>query len=501
MDIKLTPQITPELGEKMSPQITATLQGYIGRGASGFEINGDGNLIVTMTDGQKIDLGRVKGDQGATITSIEQTAQSGDYTTYTITLSDGQTFDFEVKAAVGPPGEDGYTPIKGVDYFDGQNGKDGKDGVSPTASVQQTATGAKIIITDSSGKTEATITNGTDGTDGEDAPEITDISINSDYHLIIKLSDGSSYDAGYCRGASGSGTGDMQASTYDPQGKNRDIFAYVDEQMANIDPDVTADEVTFADGETFQEKYDKGELTGPTGPAGEGGAAGSPGKDGEDGVGIESVIQTTTSSADGGENVITVTKTDGSTSTFKVKNGSKGSDGAAGYTPVKGVDYFDGQDGAAGADGNDGVGIQSVEQTTTSTADGGENVITVKKTDGSTSTFSVKNGSKGSDGAPGATGPAGSATQYTVTLPSEGWMQTAYGYMVKDVSVPGLVSDYNIPPDIDVVLSLSDLDADKELMAAFGLISAATTRTDVLSVYCAGSTPSINVPIVLRVWE
>ena len=30
----------------------------------------------------------------------------------------------------GEPGENGYTPVKGVDYFDGANGKDGKDGVN-----------------------------------------------------------------------------------------------------------------------------------------------------------------------------------------------------------------------------------------------------------------------------------------------------------------------------------------------------------------------------------
>ena len=30
----------------------------------------------------------------------------------------------------GEPGENGYTPVKGVDYFDGANGKDGKDGIN-----------------------------------------------------------------------------------------------------------------------------------------------------------------------------------------------------------------------------------------------------------------------------------------------------------------------------------------------------------------------------------
>lgn len=54
-----------------------------------------------------------------------------------------------------------------------------------------------------------------------------------------------------------------------------------------------------------------------------------------------------------------------------------------------------------GAPGQDGVGIRSVEQTTTSTEDGGTNVVTVTKTDGTSSTFQVRNGSKGSPGAGG----------------------------------------------------------------------------------------------------
>lgn len=58
-----------------------------------------------------------------------------------------------------------------------------------------------------------------------------------------------------------------------------------------------------------------------------------------------------------------------------------------------------------GGSGADGVGIASVEQTKTSTEDGGKNEITVTLTDGSTSVFTVKNGSKGSPGADGYTNP------------------------------------------------------------------------------------------------
>ena len=59
---------------------------------------------------------------------------------------------------------------------------------------------------------------------------------------------------------------------------------------------------------------------------------------GKDGVGIQSVEQTTTSTEDGGTNVMTVTKTDGTSSMFVVRNGSKGS------SPQKGTDYWTAED-------------------------------------------------------------------------------------------------------------------------------------------------------------
>lgn len=53
------------------------------------------------------------------------------------------------------------------------------------------------------------------------------------------------------------------------------------------------------------------------------------GSPGADGVGIASVVQTTESTVSGGTNVITVTKSDGSTSTVKVRNGD-----AVGSVPI-----------------------------------------------------------------------------------------------------------------------------------------------------------------------
>ena len=76
---------------------------------------------------------------------------------------------------------------------------------------------------------------GPQGNPGADAPTITGITIRqSDYHLIVTLSDGTSYDAGYCRGQAGAGTGDMLASVYDPNNKHQDIFAYVDNAIKDV---------------------------------------------------------------------------------------------------------------------------------------------------------------------------------------------------------------------------------------------------------------------------
>ena len=76
-----------------------------------------------------------------------------------------------------------------------------------------------------------------------------------------------------------------------------------------------------------------------------------------------------------------------------------------------------------GSNGKDGVGILRVEQTTTSTEDGGTNIVTVTKTNGEKSTFQVRNGSKGSKGdkgdagekgEPGAKGDTGVTPNFTI---------------------------------------------------------------------------------------
>lgn len=92
------------------------------------------------------------------------------------------------------------------------------------------------------------------------------------------------------------------------------------------------------------------------------------GAKGDTGNGISS-ITVVESSADSGNNVVTVHYTNGGSDTFNVKNGSKGSTGATGAT---------------------GNGISSIQKTSTV---GLVDTYTITYTNGQTSTFTVTNGS------------------------------------------------------------------------------------------------------------
>lgn len=81
-----------------------------------------------------------------------------------------------LKGADGQDGKDGYTPVKGTDYFDGANGQ---DGFSPTAKVEQTNNGATITIMDKNGTTNATVLNGKDGQNGTDGKDGTSVTVTN----------------------------------------------------------------------------------------------------------------------------------------------------------------------------------------------------------------------------------------------------------------------------------------------------------------------------------
>lgn len=162
------------------------------------------------------------------------------------------------------------------------------------------------------------------------------------------------------------------------------------------------------------------------------GIQGIQGEQGLQGNGILSVEQTKKSTEDKGENVLTITDTNGKKYTFVVINGSQGSQGIQGIKGDKGesissvtqtktstessgeniisvvltngqtfnFSVYNGKQGIQGIKGDTGVGISSMEQTKVSTEDNGENIFTFTTSDGNTKQFSIRNGSKGSQGEP-----------------------------------------------------------------------------------------------------
>lgn len=155
------------------------------------------------------------------------------------------TLSYIAQGAKGDPGQDGYTPVKGIDYFDGNNGytpikgvdysdgAKGDDGVSPTVTVNtNNQTTYKLNITDSSGTITTPNLKGTEGGPGEkgdtgpkgDKPAHQWVGTS----LQIENPNGTWGTAINLKGESGEGSGNMHTSTYDPTGKNADIFAYTD---------------------------------------------------------------------------------------------------------------------------------------------------------------------------------------------------------------------------------------------------------------------------------
>lgn len=312
--------------------------------------------------GKWVEIAVIKGDPGRGILSIERTKGDGSPGTtdeYTITYTDGGMTQFGVyngkDGGTGTPSDLtaeniaealGYTPANSADIAakanrsgwegnrylgtdaagnmvtrdapageGGGSGTPGADGFSPIAKVEQLADGAKITITDATGTTEASVYNGKDGAPGADGKDGASVTVTN-----------------------------------------------VTESTADGGENV----VTFSDGTVVKIR------NGSKGSAGKDGESGS---DGEDGVSITSVEQTTTSEADGGTNVITVTLSNGQAFTFNIKNGSKGS---------------------TGSNGKDGTSI-------THSWDG--TVLTVTSASGASSAdLKGERGETGSPGAPGADG-------------------------------------------------------------------------------------------------
>lgn len=80
----------------------------------------------------------------------------------------------------------------------------------------------------------------------------------------------------------------------------------------------------------------------------------------------------------------------------------------------------------------------------------------------------------------------------TVALPST-WTEQVDGSFATSVTVVGVTSDCQVV--VDCNLTGTDIDADIEVMTAWGCVNRASQSTNTLTFYCYGETPTISIPI------
>lgn len=120
-----------------------------------------GSNVVIFSNGTKLNVMNGKdGEDGTGVSVVSVTESTKEGGANVVTFSDGTkltvmngtkgadgTMTFEdltdeqmasLKGADGKDGKDGYTPVKGVDYFDGQDGKDGQNGQDGKTPVKGT---------------------------------------------------------------------------------------------------------------------------------------------------------------------------------------------------------------------------------------------------------------------------------------------------------------------------------------------------------------------------
>ena len=402
-----------------------------------------------------------------TLPAGSQATATYNKTTGTLSLgipqgAQGVKGDTGAQGEIGPQGETGAT---------GATGATGPAGPANTLTIGTVTSGIEASAT-ITGNAPNQVLNlvlkqGEQGEQGEAAPTITGITIRqSDYHMIVTLSDGTSYDAGYCRGAAGAGTGDMLASTYDPHGKAQDIFAYVDNAISGVT--VTTDATP---------------TQGSTNPVQSGGVytalANKLDKTG-DGSNVTAAFTAASSRA----NIATGEKL--SVLFGKIAKWFSDLGSLAFKSTVAKTDLArDVQTSLGKAD--------SALQSVTKSDVGLNNVDNVKQysssnpppypvtsVNGQTGDVEVQSGSK--------------AASYTATLTTSGWAQSGNRY-AQTVNVTGVTASTPVVL-VDVELSGADIDADAASLEAWGIVSANNVAqgAGTLTFY-ALSVPSVNVPV------
>lgn len=222
-----TDGITPHIGDNGNwfigetdtnkpSQGTNGVNGNDGVGVTKSEVNTSGELVITYSNGDSINLGKIVGKDG-----LDGTNGQNGLSAYEIAKNGG---------FIGTE-EDWLSSLKGEKGERGEKGQDGTDGIG-IASSEINKNGELVItysnntvdnlgvVVGADGKDGTNGTNGVDGIDGKDGIGITNAEINTSGELTLTYSDGKSANLGKVVGADGKDGADLSNEV-------EDIKAYI----------------------------------------------------------------------------------------------------------------------------------------------------------------------------------------------------------------------------------------------------------------------------------
>lgn len=436
--------------------------GKDGVGVASAQISSDGQLVLTYTNGQISNLGKVVGEAG----KDGQNGTDGKDGVNGKDGVDGKDGISVVQSEINSKGElvitysnnevDNLGKVVGADGKDGINGKDGKDGVNGKDGVDgkngENGVGIENIKIEND-NLSITLTNGTtmnlgnikgadgkngtdgkdgaNGADGKDGISVSGAEINNAKELVLTFSDGTDKNLGLIVGQAGSNGIDGKDGINGTDGRGIKktevnaigelIITYTDDTSDNLGVIISDNgeagtgasapcirintstnewEISTDGGNTYVSTGVKATgAAGKDGADGKDGKDGVPGKDGKDGVNGVGVI----SAAINDKKELVLTFSDGTETNLGLVVGTDGKDGQNGVDGKDGEDGHDGadgKDGVDGVDGKDGVGISGAS------IDTSDHLI-LTLSNGDTIDVGVVVGADGKDGQDGVDGKDG----------------------------------------------------------------------------------------------
>lgn len=225
-------------------QGTNGVNGNDGVGVTKSEVNTSGELVITYSNGDSTNLGKIVGKDG-----LDGTNGQNGLSAYEIAKNGGfigseDEWLASLKGEKGEQGEQGIQGIQGVQGEKGERGEKGQNGADGIgiANSEINKNGELVItysnntvdnlgvVVGADGKDGTNGTNGIDGIDGKDGIGITNAEINNSGELTLTYSNGTSANLGKVVGADGKDGADLSNEVEDIKA----YIGYTDEDIAGL---------------------------------------------------------------------------------------------------------------------------------------------------------------------------------------------------------------------------------------------------------------------------